>query len=121
MILDISSCQVSDCEELHEAVASLKQQVSSLKQQFSEALENQTFSPVVSNPERATETKSSNGELSTDNRNATSKEKIDALLLQAQVFPPSLLGLSSCQIPMNYDYKPLTRTLSSLLEIKRMR
>ncbi|XP_062112160.1 kinesin-like protein KIN-7K, chloroplastic isoform X1 [Humulus lupulus] len=84
VIQDQLNQKVSDCEELHEAVASLKQQVSSLKQQLSEALENQTFSPVVSNPERATETKSSNGELSTDNRNATSKEKIDALLLQAQ-------------------------------------
>ncbi|XP_030482197.2 kinesin-like protein KIN-7K, chloroplastic [Cannabis sativa] len=73
VIQDQLNQKVSECEELHEAVASLKQEVSSLNQQLSEALEN-----------RATETKSSNGEHSTDNRNTTSKEKIDGLLLQAQ-------------------------------------
>ncbi|KAF4402435.1 hypothetical protein G4B88_012220 [Cannabis sativa] len=73
VIQDQLNQKVSECEELHEAVASLKQEVSSLNQQLSEALEN-----------RATETKSSNGERSTDNRNTTSKEKIDGLLLQAQ-------------------------------------
>ena len=78
------SWQVSECEELHETVASLKQQLS-------EALELRNFSPVVSHPEKATETKNLPGEISTDNGNTELKDKNDMLLLQIQVFSPFLV------------------------------
>ncbi|PON56310.1 Kinesin-like protein [Trema orientale] len=63
--------KVSECEELNETVASLKQQLS-------EALELINFS------QKASETKSMPGELSTDNGNTALKDKNDVLLLQAQ-------------------------------------
>ena len=80
--------QICECEELHETI-------SSLKQQLSEALELKILSPVVSNSQIVTETKSSPGELCADNGNAVSKDKTNAVLLHAQVCFSSSLGVLS--------------------------
>ncbi|KAL5545429.1 hypothetical protein UlMin_005116 [Ulmus minor] len=69
--------KICECEELHETI-------SSLKQQLSEALELKILSPVVSNSQEVSETKSSPVELCADNGNAVSKDKTNAMLLHAQ-------------------------------------
>uniref|UniRef100_A0A5B6ZF27 Putative kinesin-related protein 4 n=1 Tax=Davidia involucrata TaxID=16924 RepID=A0A5B6ZF27_DAVIN len=68
--------KISECEGLHETIASLKQQLS-------DELELRNFSQVVSHSQRYSETKSQ-GELCMDKENTVLKDMNERLLLQAQ-------------------------------------
>lgn len=69
--------KICECEGLQETVLSLKQQLS-------EALELRNLTPVVTHPQRHTDTRSLKGELQTDHENLILNDTNDSLLIRKQ-------------------------------------